>query len=206
MTHKSVAVQIIEAIKDEDGELLKRLFKENPEQIKFYTPFGGQTWLGYASQIGKLKSVKLLVEIGIDVNIGGKIDNIKPVCSAAARGHLEVVEYLISCGADLDVDLSVKNPLFAAIIGRSTEVVNLLLVSGIDSTVSYNSKTMRDMDAVAFALMNGEVECARIIALWNFKGDVEVAEAYLKEADQIAEINARGVSTKRKKKKCQNSN
>jgi hypothetical protein len=49
---------------------------------------------------------------------------------------------------------------------------------------------MEDMDAVAFALMRGEKECAEIIALWNANGDEDAAKIALNNADQIAEENA----------------
>ena len=49
------------------------------------------------------------------------------------------------------------NPLFARIVGRSPEVAYLLLERGIDTRVRYNTETMKNMDAVAFAMMWGRV-------------------------------------------------
>lgn len=191
MDVKSIPAQIIDVIKSEDCENITNLFNSHPEYLTFFTPFGGQTWLGYAAQLGKLAAVKVLIKLGIDVNIGDRFDDGKPICSAAANNHYEVVEYLLTQGAILDVSLSVRNPLFAAIVGRSPQIVSLLLNAGIDSTVRYDSPTMRNMDAVAFALMRGETECAELVALWNAKGDSVVAAAALLEADSIAEDNAR---------------
>lgn len=191
MTEKTITAQIVDAIKNEDSDSLCRIFDEDPGQINTFTPFGGQTWLGYAGQIGKLDSVKTLIGIGVDVNTGDKRDNRRPICSAAANDRYEVVEYLLTQGAEFDVSTSICNALFAAIIGRSPRIVKLLLEAGIDSKVSYNSETMKDMDAVAFALMRGEKECAEIIALWNANGDEDVANVALQKADQIAEENAR---------------
>lgn len=190
MTEKSITAQIVEAIKSEDRGTIYRLFDEDSSQVKSFTPFGGQTWLGYAAQIGKLEAVKALIEIGINVNAGDKRDNRRPICSASANDRYEVVEYLLGSGADFDVSASIRNALFAAIIGRSPRVVKLLLEAGIDSKVIYNSETMKNMDAVAYALMRGEKECAEIIALWNASGDGEVAKNSLKKSDQIAEENA----------------
>lgn len=191
MQTKNAFMQIVEAIKGEDCAAIERLFRENPDQVSAFTPMGGQTWLGYAAQLGKLESVKTLVKVGLDVNQGDKHDGDKPLGSAAANNHYDVVAYLLSAGAVIDVSLSVRNPLFAAIVGRSPEIVRLLLKSGADGKVRYTSETMKDMDAVAFALMRGEAECARIIALWNADGNEGMAEAALAEADKIAEKNAR---------------
>lgn len=191
MVNKTVAAQMVDAIRTEDAEQIRCLLQANPEQTTFFTPFGSQTWLGYASQIGKLGSVKALIDGGLDANQGDKRDNRRPICSAAANCHVDVVAYLLSCGVQLDASLSVRNPLFSAIVGRSPDIVRLLLQAGMDSKVRYNSETMKDMDAVAFALMHGEAECAEIIALWNAKGENAVAVAALLEADKIAEENAR---------------
>lgn len=191
METKHVVARIADAIDAADCERIADLFAGNPDQMSSYTPFGSQTWLGYAAQVGKLNVVKTLVEIGLDVNARDKRDDGKPICSAAENNHYDVAAYLLSAGAVMDVSLSVRNPLFAAIVGRSPEIVRLLLKSGIDSKAGYTSKTMKDMYAVAFALMRGETECARIIALWNTDGDEEAADAALAEADKIAEKNAR---------------
>ena len=189
MTGQSVPAKIVDAIKNEDGETLRGLFSDNPDHIEFYTPVGSQTWLGYAAQTGKLEAVKILLDIGFDINVGDKRENVKPICSAA-RGHYDVVKFLIEKGADLDVSLSVRNPLFSAIIGRSPEIVKLLLEAGIDSSVIYNSDTMKNMDAVAFALMRGETESAKIIAAWNTDGSEEQVAKYLRDADKVAKLNA----------------
>lgn len=191
MSEKHIVARIADAIDGNSSSDVLKLLEDNPEQIRFYTPFGRQTWLGYAAQIGKLDVVKALINAGFDLNTGDKRDNIKPICSAAANDHCDVVAFLLEAGADMDVSLSVRNPLFAAIVGRSPEIVRLLLRAGIDSKIRYNSKTMKNMDAVAFALMRGEVECAQIIALWNANGDGSVAKDALIEADRIAEENAR---------------
>lgn len=190
MVHKSMPAQIVDAIKDENEELIRELMNSNPEQITAFSPFGGQTWLGYASQLGKLGSVKALVGLGLDINVGDNRENILPICSAADGGHIQVVEYLLSNGSSLDVSKSVRNPLFAAIVGRSVEIVELLLAAGIDSKTRYNSETMIDMDAIAFALLRGEKGCAKAIAMWNSKGNQEIAKLLLAEADNIAEKNA----------------
>jgi ankyrin repeat protein len=187
----SIPAQIVDAIKQENCEMIRKLFNENPEQVAFVTPFAARTWLGFAAQVGKLSAVKVLVDIGFDVNTGDARYDAKPICAAAANDHYDVVKYLLSLGSVLDVSASIRNALCAAIIGRSPAIVQLLLEAGIDSKVRYNSRTMKNMDAVAFALKQGEKECARIIALWNGDGDEVAAARALADAREVVMVNAR---------------
>jgi len=188
---KSLIMPIVNAIRSGDCEAIKLLFTQDPEQKEFYGPFGATTWLCYAAAHGSLHAIETLIGIGLDINKGDKHDNICPISYAADKGRHEVVAYLLSQGAVLDTSLSIRNPLFAAIVGRSPETVKLLLEAGIDSKVRYNSKTMKNMDAVAFARMQGEMACARMIALWNANGDETLAKEALIEAERIAYDNAK---------------
>ena len=79
---------------------------------------------------------------------------------------------------------------FAAIVGQSPEVVRLLLERGIDASVRYNSETMTDMDAAAFALWRGENDLTRIIALHLAGGNEVKAQALLKAAREVVSRNA----------------
>jgi len=130
------------------------------------------------------------VEKGSDVNQGDEDFNRGPICSAASSKNYEIVKYLLAKGASLDVTTSLTNPLFSAIVGGSLNIIELLLEHGVNSKVRYNSNTMREMDAVAFALMRGEVDSAGKIALWNASGDEGCAKKLLEEADKIAAMNA----------------
>lgn len=181
---------ILDALKSDDLEALEALIRANPEQLHFKMPTGSQTWLGYAAGHTSLATVQKLLSLGFDVNEGSARDDIKPLSSACDKGRLDVARLLLDAGSVLDTATSVQNPLFAAIVGRSPAVVKLLLERGIDATVRYNSKTMTDMDAIAFAWMQGERECARIIALWNAQGNEVAAQMALREAGRIAEDNA----------------
>lgn len=191
---KTLIMPIVNAIRSDDSEAIKLLFTQDPEQKEFYGPFGSTTWLCYAAAYGSLDVIKTLIDLGLDVNKGDKHDSKCPISYAADNGRPDIVDYLLSQGAVLDTSLSIRNPLFAAIVGRSPETVKLLLEAGIDSKVRYNSKTMKNMDALAFARMQGEMECARIIALWNANSDESLAKQALEEAELIAYANTDPVS------------
>ena len=187
---KSLPAQIIKVIKNDDVGGLRALMASDPKQLTWHTPFAGETWLGYAASNGKLGSMALLVDLGADVNQGDHRENVKPICSAASNDQLEAVEFLLNRGATLDTEVSVQNPLFSAIVGRSPRIVNLLLEAGMNCSVRYNSPTMKNIDAIAFALMRGEKECARAIAFWVAGGKEVETSSILKDAAAIAEHNA----------------
>ncbi|MCU7804202.1 MAG: ankyrin repeat domain-containing protein [Candidatus Thiodiazotropha sp. (ex Lucinoma borealis)] len=92
-----------------------------------------------------LETTIALVKLGLDVNAGDKRENVRPICSAASGGYYDVVQYLLNNGAELDVSVSVCNPLFSAIVDRSPDIVKLLLEAGIGSGVRYNSDTMNKL-------------------------------------------------------------
>lgn len=191
MSIDSVTAQIYTAIRAGNVETLALLFQENPAQVNATTFMAGQSWLGFAAQVGDVRVIEELVHLGLDVNFGDEQYQAKPICSAALNGNLGAVRILIELGSELDIRTSARNPLFCAIVGRSPEVVSVLLAAGMDASVRYTSDTMNDMDATAFALMRGERACAEQIALSIASGDIDSAKLALLKADQIAEQNAR---------------
>jgi ankyrin repeat protein len=190
MSTQSTASKIVEAIKLENLDMIRTLFKNNPDQKKLFTPFGSQTWLGYAAQTGKLNSLKVLEDIGISIDQGDKRENRKPICSAAANNHDDVVDYLLGKGAELDTETSVSNPLFAAIVGDSVRAIKLILKAGINSQVRYNTNTMKDMDALAFSIMRGCRDGAELIALHASSNNRSKADELITSAREVAKGNA----------------
>jgi ankyrin repeat protein len=125
------------------------------------TPFG--TWLHVAADFGNLTLAQRLVSLGADVNqrsgtFGGAAVNL-----AAAKGHIEVVRYLLSEGAELDVGEPERNPLFSAIYGGHIEIVRLLVEAGIDWRVKYTGEYMKGMGALAFARERGQRDIAEYL-------------------------------------------
>lgn len=180
---------VADAIDARDVSELGRLLRENPEQLSVYTPFAGGTWLHYACMESTLDIVKVLLQLGFDLNAGDQWHGATPITRAAASGKADIVKHLLECGATLDVSTSARNALFSAILGHSPEAAALLLKHGIDSTVRYNNETWKEMDAVAFAMLQGEREIARLIALHNSAGDESAADAALADGLGIADAN-----------------
>jgi ankyrin repeat protein len=174
------------SIRECDVDAVAHYFAKNPQHKDAYTPFAGGAWLHYAAGAADVRVVKCLVELGLDVNRGDHRDGRLPLKDATYENKLDNARFLLDAGSVMDTSASVRNALFAAIVGKSPDIARLLLERGIDATVRYTSETMENMDATAFALMRGEGEIARIIALHNAQGDEAKAAALLAEAQAIA--------------------
>lgn len=182
--------RISAAIRDCDLDAAKRLFEELPGYERGYTPFVGGTWLHFAAAEGCFAIVEHLLSRGLSVNEPARRDGRFPIGDAAIKGRVEMVAFLLGRGATLDTSTSLRNPLFSAITVRSAAVAELLIVAGIDTRVRYNTETMRKMDAVAFAMMMGPRDIARMIALHNADGDEAAVEVAMAEGLRIADLNA----------------
>lgn len=197
--------QIADAIDANDVYLVSELLSNYPEYRNEEMHDG---WLHYSAYLGRMDVVKCLLHMGFDVNKRESLDGIMPLKSACLGGHIEVVRYLLDHGAQIDISASIRNPLFATIAesikdtmnkswgpptGEAPAIAKLLLERGLDPKVRYNTKTMKNMDALAFAMMMGAFEVAQIIASWNANGDEEKAKALMVEADAIAEANTKPV-------------
>ena len=188
-TDAEVMKQISAAIRANDLAAAKRLFSEHPEQLEAYTPFAGGTWLHFSAARGAIEIVQYLLGLGMGVNEGDMREGQTALKDATYAGHYEVAEFLLDHGAVMDVSASIRNPMFGAIVGGSLEIARLLIDRGIDTSVRYNSPTMKNMDAIAFAWMQGEHEIARMIAEKHAGGDTAKIDALLAEADGIAHAN-----------------
>lgn len=197
--------RISDAIENGDLSLLAYLLEQFPEYAGNEMLNG---WLHYASREGQLKIVDFLLRNGFDVNKQESGEGINPLRSACSGGHLDVVRFLLDHGATWDLSKSVRNPLFAVITesikdtmnkswgpptGEAPEIARLLLERGLDAKVRYNTKTMKNMDAVAFAMMMGALELAHVIALWNADGNEAKARELMAEGLEIARANTKPI-------------
>jgi uncharacterized protein len=162
MNDVEIAKSIRSAIKTGDAGTVLKLIAANGDEVHRTTPFG--TWLHVASSHGQLGIVKLLVELGSDVNAAGGILGGNALNAAASAGHIDVVEHLLEKGAVMDTSDPQKNPLFSAIYGGHVSIVKLLLASGIDKGVRYTGSSMSDMGAEAFARERGQSEIVKLLS------------------------------------------
>jgi uncharacterized protein len=182
------AKQVRRAIKAGDADKVLHLVTSDNDLLTIMTPFG--TWLHVAAAKGQLQIVKLLVERGLPVNCKGGVYGGGALNEAASSGHLDIVQYLVQQGAELDVSTPEANPLFGAISNGHQDIADYLVKCGIDTSVSYNGKSMKDMNALKFAMEQGEKEIAILLG-----ATIEVQSAAVQEVEMddrfLEEIESR---------------
>jgi ankyrin repeat protein len=97
-----------------------------------------ETELFDAVQKGNLTNVKLY--IGTDIHAKNK-DGTTPIMLACKRGHMNVIDYLISQGANVnDTDRHGFPSIWWAFLFAHDEIVNKLMANGanIESVISYH--------------------------------------------------------------------
>ncbi len=162
MDTNTLTQNFVRAIKNSNLQDLKSLIESFPSQIEVVTVFG--TWLHVATSFNAdIDIIKYLVKNGIDVNQKGGILGGSALNIAASNGMLDVVNYLLECGAKFDLSEPEKNPLFSAIYGGHSEIVKLFISHKVDILVKYSGNHMNEMDALAFARERGKIEIVDII-------------------------------------------
>ena len=165
MDARQAGIEIRAAIKQGDLEKVVALIGTDRARLEMMTVFG--TWLHVAATHGKLEIVKRLVDMGVDVNRRGGVSDGGALREAASAGRVDVIEYLLSKGAIMDVGEPNRNPLFAAIYGGHTAVAKLLIEKGIDTKLKYSGESMKNMDALAFAKEWGRTDIIDLLCLRN---------------------------------------
>ena len=84
--------------------------------------------LSTACMGGKLKTVKELLEKGVDPSVPHNT----PICNAASGGHIKIVRYLLK-DKRVDVQAHQNYPLCVAAEKGDWEMVELLLKNGVDT-------------------------------------------------------------------------
>ncbi|KQY51931.1 hypothetical protein ASD14_04460 [Lysobacter sp. Root494] len=107
--------------------------------------------------------VHMLLDNGFDANARGKHYGDTPLHAACRNGRLDNARLLLDRGAIVDIQHSYTNPLFGAIIGSCLPIVALLVDHGIDVNVRYTLESGANVDAVEFAELRGQQECADFI-------------------------------------------
>lgn len=89
------AVGFLVACRNQDHEAARRLATSHPEVLRDSEP------MLTAAREGRLETVKLLLDLGMHVDIADQ-GGIRALNLAAGNGHLEVMRLLIEHGADID--------------------------------------------------------------------------------------------------------
>ena len=209
MTVEKLRWKIDDAIEENSILKLQHIFAKNPDYISKKLSIGSEPWTYLAAKEGKVEILKYLFSLGIDINETGQTEGRTALNAACSRGQIKVVQYLLQHGATFDTQNAISNPLLDCVPGFVTDqhpvygsdtppedylkIAELLLDHGIDYSVRYNTETMKNMDAMAFACMWGRQDIARLIAERKASGVAEEVERLLAEAEQVAGDNTESV-------------
>lgn len=152
------AKEIRTAIKNGQLITVQALLKKEPDMLNRVTPFG--TWLHVAAAHGQLTIADYLLQSGIDRHARCGTFSTNALERAATKGHIEIVEYLLTEGVGMDLSEPERNPLFAAIYGGHMEIVRRLVEQKINVSVTYTGETMKNMNAYDYAVERGQTEIA----------------------------------------------
>ena len=105
--------------------------------------------LRFATKCGDLRTVRLLVEGGADIDTTTNVDeddeydnDDTPLMIAAGENYLDIAKYLLGKGADTEgTDTVERTALFVACAGNHIDMVKLLLENKADPNVSDDEGT-----------------------------------------------------------------
>ncbi|MFY0608418.1 MAG: ankyrin repeat domain-containing protein [Cyclobacteriaceae bacterium] len=135
--------ELFEAINQGDLVSISSLYRSNSDadMLRYGDGFGP---LAYAAYIGNKNSVKVLLEIGADVNVATRKGT--PLHAAAIAGNLEIMKLIIAYGADINaIDIRDRSPLIVATINEQKEIIDYLKSLKADtSIIDIHKKTAAD--------------------------------------------------------------
>lgn len=143
------------AVKERNIQAVKLYLKSN-----VYQNISGpqDTYLDTAIRLNRFDIIKLLVEFGEDVN-KMTISKKSSLMEACWYGNLEIVEYLIKQGADVNYHSSNGTPLVYAVAKNDLEIIETLLKNAANIHLSNE-----DNDSILFgAITNGSYDIIRYL-------------------------------------------
>jgi uncharacterized protein len=139
LADKTVALTIFEAAATGKINNILRLLARDPQLVNAYAKDGFQA-LGLACYFGHLDVADYLIKAGAPVNAPSRNElSAAPIQSAAAAGHVKIVDLLLKNGADPNIrEAGGYTPLHAAAQNGDTGVIRTLLYGGADLDIKSN--------------------------------------------------------------------
>ncbi|KAM0886503.1 hypothetical protein ACQ4PT_029615 [Festuca glaucescens] len=122
---------------------------DKPDTAQAFTP------AAHAVTNGCLPAIKYLVNHGTDVRQQRSKGNITLLHTAALLGYSEIVEFLLSRGADVDAISDLGTPLAVAALRGYASIVKILLQNNADASCQFGPLTL--------ALQKSSVSCMKLL-------------------------------------------
>lgn len=125
-----------------------------------WKPFTNDAGGGYVQYAGQLEMVKLLVSKGAEIDAVDE-DNSTPLISAVDNGYLEIAQYLVNQGADVNTKTlaSGVTPLHLATCKSNVQLVKYLL----SKKAQVNEKTVDNQTPLMLATAWGSMEIVNLL-------------------------------------------
>jgi len=164
------------AARTKNSSVLKKLLSKKEIEIDPMDNTGASPLI-YASIIGDIECMKILLDNGANINVID-INGRTPIFYALESGQIDALKLLIDKGADLNKKDKKGNTLLDfATINRNFEVIKLLLENGID--INYKNKMGESLLITATLLNSDENNVSDLFHLLFNKG----ARKYIDEFD-----------------------
>ena len=121
--------------------------------VNYKSDYDCSTALNGAARAGELECVRLLCELGADINRQG-LSNITPMGEAIGNGYIECIHYLYDLGAEVN-----STDLHWAAVRGNPECIHLLCKWGAD----INCENKYGSTSLHYAASDNQIECVRIL-------------------------------------------
>lgn len=158
---EQVHEELLTAFSNNEHLEFERLLKNHSDNLRFED--GTELWMHLAARRGQIHLVKLLVDLGIDINEprSTKSADDGAIREAARYGHLDLVRWFLDNGAEINFDSKGQqtcNTLSTAASGGHLDVVKLLVEGGANIHAS-----KAGMNALMLAEMSGHHDVAEYL-------------------------------------------
>jgi ankyrin repeat protein len=159
--HKT-SLDIFEATCTGNDSEVHNLVNSRPELVNSVSPDGFSP-LGYACFFNQAGLARYFLEKGADIQAASANSmKVTPLHSAAASSNAELVQLLVSSGANVHArQMSGYTPLHSASNNGNKEIIRILLEAG----ALVNEKTDNGETALFFAEKNGHKEAVELLLL-----------------------------------------
>ncbi|KAI0872311.1 ankyrin repeat-containing domain protein [Hypoxylon argillaceum] len=149
---------LVVAASSHNNEFVQVLLNHGQHVGYSHQDYKGRSSLAYAIEHENQELIPLLLKAGVDANGRGRRVG-EPLCEAVEKGDLNIVDYLVKAGADVDGDDSDEkafSPLRKAVENGKLDIVDYLIQA--NATVNINSRSSKVHSPLVIAVLEGRLD------------------------------------------------